>query len=86
MHDIVYMMINLSHVTKMLVNIILIAMGTVLPMSKVEGSWTLLSELCNTTLTYMFKNYRSVVHTRMRITGRSCQCALRTYQLQDESC
>ena len=31
---------KLSHVTKMRVNIIVIAMGTVEPMSKVEGSWT----------------------------------------------
>ena len=31
---------KLVTLTKMLVNIILIAMGTVVPMSKVEGSWT----------------------------------------------
>ena len=36
---IIYVMTNLSHVTKMCVNITVIAMGTVVPMSKVEGSW-----------------------------------------------
>ena len=62
-----YMMINLSHVTKMLLNIILIAMGTVVPMSKVEGSWNWLSGLCNNT--YLMY-HDDVIHTRMRITGR----------------
>ena len=30
---------DMSHVTKMRVNITMLAMGTVVPMSKVEGSW-----------------------------------------------
>ena len=34
--------------------LVVIVMGTVVPMSKVEGSWTWLSGLCNTALTYMY--------------------------------
>ena len=52
----IYGMTNLSHVTKMRVNITVIAMGTVVPMSKVElrqrDLVLLLSGLRNTTLTY----------------------------------
>ena len=47
-------------------------MGTIVPMSKVEGSWIwflLLSGLCNTTLTYTYHD-NVVIHTRMRITGK----------------
>ena len=47
-------------------------MGTIVPMSKAEGSWIwflLLSGLRNTTFTYMYYD-NVVIHTRMRITGR----------------
>ena len=39
-------------------------------MSKVEGSWTWLSGVCSTTLTYMYHDKCIVIHTRMHITGR----------------
>ena len=41
------------------------AMGTVVPMSKVEGSWTWLSYN-----TYLHVSCLIVIHARMRITGR----------------
>ena len=49
-------------------------MGTIVPMSKVEGRFLLLSGLCKTTLTYMYHDnvhvLYIVIHMRMRITGR----------------
>ena len=66
-------------------------MGTVVPMSKVEGSWTWLSGLCNITLTYVYHDNVVVIHMRMRITGKvqrlfPVSAQWRIYQLQDESC